>query len=215
MIRVYKQEVVPASLQKDDCNKYDDQDVQVALYDDQNSKCYLCEQNAGKSTQIEHLRPKAETCFPELKYKWTNLFLSCPYCNGRKSNALLILDPANNNIEEIIVQRLDAANKKLEFTSDSNNNEVIDTIALLNRLHNGKNGLRDRKAKAFYNDIELGVNSFLKYLLNYKENLSDENKQIVIDSLKVDKEFLGLKYWMIKDYGFNNDFKDEIVWNKK
>lgn len=215
MIRVYKQTEVPASLQVDNCSSYDGQDVQDALYDDQQSKCYLCEQKVGKSSQVEHLRPKAEANFPELKYKWTNLFLACPYCNGRKSNALQILDPANNNIEKIIAQRLDATKKNLEFASDSSDKEVKDTIALLNHLHNGKNGLRDRKAKAFYDDIELGVSSFLNHLLNYKENSSDENKQILADSLKVDKEFLGLKYWMLKDYGFEDHFTDEIVWHKK
>ena len=112
-------------------------------------------------------------------------------------------------------QRFDAINKRLEFTGDLKADQVKDTIALLNHLHNGKKGLRDRKAKAFYNDIELGVSHFLNHLLNYKENSSDENKQIITDSLKVDKEFLGLKYWMIKDYGFEDDFTDEIVWHKK
>jgi len=215
MIRVYKQKEVPASLQKENCNKYDDQDVQEVLYDDQLSKCYLCEQDAGKSTQIEHLRPKAEGYFPELKYKWTNLFLACPYCNGRKPNSFMLLDPLLHNIEDVIEQRLISGTKKLEFKSDLSGKEVEDTIDLLEKLHNGKNGLRDRKAKAFYSDVELVVSAFLRLLNNYKENPTEENKELVNNSLKINKEFLGLKYWMIIDYGFANDFEDEIVWHKQ
>lgn len=215
MIRVYKQEEVPVSLQKEDCNAYNGQDVQEALYVNQYSKCYLSEQNVGKDSEIEHLRPKAEGYFPELKYEWTNLFLASPYCNKRKSNALLILDPTQHNIEDLIIQRLDISSKKVVFKSDQNSEKVSDTIQLLNHLHNGKNDIRDRKAKAFYDDIELAVSWFLRLLLQYKEDSSDENRQMLVDSLKIDKEFLGLKYWMIKDYGFEDDFKEDIVWNKK
>lgn len=210
MIRVYKQEEVPESLQKENCTAYDGQDVQDALYENQYGICYLCDQKVGKNSQIEHLRPKAEGYFPELKYKWTNLFLACPYCNGRKPNALLLLDPTQHQIESIISQRLNSKSKQIEFTSERDDREVNDTIELLNTLHNGKKKMRDRKTQEFYKDIEHAVNEFMSLLLQYKEDATDVNKQYIIDSLANDKEFLGLKYWMIKDYGFAEVFGEQI-----
>ncbi|WP_421919250.1 hypothetical protein [Marinifilum sp.] len=212
MIRVFKQEEVPASLQKDGCNKHDGQDVQDALYEDQYNKCYLSEQYVGKDSEIEHLRPQA--LFPGLKYEWTNLFLVSPYCNGRKENSLVLLDPTQHNIEDIIEQRLNIGTKNLEFVSIETGKELADTIALLDKLHNGKKGLRDRKTKAFYDDVEFAVSNFLRLLNKYKENPSDQNRLLVSESLQINKEFLGLKYWMIKDNGFEEQFQNEIIWNK-
>jgi uncharacterized protein (TIGR02646 family) len=107
MIRILKFPEVPASIQKPDCNRYDGQDVQDKLVADQHGKCYLCENKPHHNFVIEHLKPKAEGYYPELKYKWENLFLSCQYCNGRKPNSFLILDPTKINVEEIIEQRME------------------------------------------------------------------------------------------------------------
>lgn len=78
MIKVRKAKGIPGSLQKNPCTAYDGQDVQTQLITDHDGKCYLCEQLTHKSFEIEHLKPKAEGYYPELRFKWNNLFLSCP-----------------------------------------------------------------------------------------------------------------------------------------
>src|ERR1700722_16017775 len=98
MIRVRKSAEIPASLLVANCNSYDGQDVQEALVTDQHEKCYLCEQKTTKSFQIEHHKAKAAGYHPELKYTWSNLFLTCGYCNGRKPNDFDLLDPVHHNI---------------------------------------------------------------------------------------------------------------------
>lgn len=186
MIRVRKQQEVPATLQVESCSKYDGDDVKEALYNDHHGKCYLCEEKTGKSFQIEHLRPKAEDCFPELKYSWPNLFLSCPYCNGRKSNKLdQIIDPTTLNIEDQIEQRVDFGKNKISFHTPLNSEPIKQTISLLDKLMNGESGLRDFKCKTLYDNIGREVNFFLSLLIKYKKNKCEENRQAIMDSLTI------------------------------
>ena len=214
MIRVYKTANIPTSLQVENCNHYDGHDVQDALYSDQNGKCYLCEQETHKNFQIEHLKPKDEGYFPELKFEWTNLFLSCGYCNGRKPNSFEILNPLNHNIEEFITHRIDIYSKKVEFNSCEEDENTRYTIELLDRLFNGKSNIRDVKGEILYDDLNREISNFFKMLIDYKTNPNAGNRQIIIDLLHTSKEFLGFKYWIIKDSGFYEDFKEYMIWNK-
>lgn len=153
MIRVYKSSIVPASLLVDNCSNYDSQDVHETLVADQHEKCYLCEQKTTKSFQIEHHKAKAAGYHPELKYTWSNLFLSCPYCNGRKPNEYSLLDPVDNNIEVIITHRLDLSTKLAVVASIRAGIQEDYTVRLLDRLFNGKDGLRDIKGEILFKDV--------------------------------------------------------------
>jgi uncharacterized protein (TIGR02646 family) len=214
MIRVFKAPEVPKSLQKSNCTKYDKQDVQKALVNDQHGKCYLCEQKPGKDFQVDHLKPKADGFFPNLEFDWNNLFLACPYCNGRKYKNFEILNPTINNIEEIIEQRLDFSSNEVIFQSSDNNFQTTQTIELLNKLFNGESLPRKVKCEQLFNDIESKITFFFELLDAYKTNRTNQNKQALIDSLKITKEFLGFKYWIMKDYGFFDEFSEFMVWNK-
>ncbi|WP_299288808.1 hypothetical protein [uncultured Mucilaginibacter sp.] len=215
MIRVYKSEVVPPSLQVENCKKYDNQDVQDSLVKDQHQKCYLCEQNTNKSYQIEHLRAKAENFNPELKFVWTNLLLSCSYCNGRKPNSFKLLDPVTNNVEDIITHRLDFSNNMVVFETSRNGIQENNTTKLLSKLFNGEVNLRDKKTQILFEDLQREIIFFLGLLNTYNLKKDHENKLKVIDSLNIKKEFLAFKYWIIKNNKtFYNDFKEYIIWNK-
>jgi uncharacterized protein (TIGR02646 family) len=215
MIRVSKSTNIPASLLVKNCSHYDGQDVQDTLVIDQHEKCYLCEQKTSKSFQIEHHKAKAIGYYPHLKYTWTNLFLSCPYCNGRKPNPYDLLDPISNNIEDIITHHLDLANKLANFTTLKTGIQESFTVSLLDRLFNGIDKLRDIKGGILYKDLEREIVFFLRLLVDYKTSNTPENKQKVIDSLLITKEFLAFKYWLIKDDDdLYNDFKDNMIWNK-
>lgn len=214
MIRIRKSNETPGSLRSSNCKKYDSEDVKEVLYSDHDGKCYLCEQATGKSFEIEHLRAKAK--YPEFEFKWNNLFLACPYCNGRKPNQLdKFFDPCTNNIEDLIEQRILFAENKIEFKGNQNSNASIQTISLLERLLNGKSGIRDFKGQLLYKDIEREIVFFMELLLAYKSDSRDINKQAVIDSINLRKEFLGFKYWIIRDdVDLFDVFKDYISWNK-
>jgi hypothetical protein len=214
MIRINKTAEIPFSLQIENCTRYDGQDVQDTLYSDHYGKCYLCEQETHKNFEIEHLKPKAGGFSPELEFDWTNLFLSCKYCNGRKPNNLEILNPLNFNIEDVIAHKIDLYLGKIEFYSNSDDPRTLQTIELLYRLFNGKSNIRDIKGKILFDDLNREILNFLKMLLQYKSNSSEKNKQIIIDLLHISKEFLGFKYWIIKDSGMYVEFHEYMVWNK-
>lgn len=214
MIRVNKTAEIPISLQVENCTRYDGQDVQETLYLDHHGKCYLCEQETHKTFEIEHLQSKAEGFSPELKFDWTNLFLSCKYCNGRKPNNLEILNPLNVNIEVVISHKFDINLGKIEFFSNSDDPNTLETIKLLSILFNGKSNIRDIKGKILFDDLNREILNFLKMLIQYKSNPNEESKQIIIDLLHISKEFLGFKYWIIKDSDMYGEFQEYMVWNK-
>ena len=214
MIRVRKSTVTPPSLLAANCNKHDEQDVQDALMLESDKKCYLCEQYVNKTFQIEH--NKAQTVQPHLRYEWSNLFMSCGYCNGRKSGGYDVLDPATNNIEDLITHHLDLSRKFITFNTDHLNPQTLSTVELLSKLFNGKNNLRDVKCKVLYEDLQREYVSFLQFLLDYKQDDSPLNKQKVIDSLSITKEFLAFKYWLIKgDAVLFGEFGQYMIWNKR
>lgn len=216
MIREAKSPISPTSLSAH--KKYDGPDVLEQLFSDQHGKCYLCELKVKQHYEVEHLKSKEN--FPALKYDWTNLLLSDGYCNGKKNKYFdNILNPNDNNIEDIIEQRIDSINRKVLFQTSNTSVEAQKTVELLSRLYNGKTyapKLRDTREDEFYKEVERIIYVFNMTLYNYQLNTNPQTEKAVRDELAIDKELLGFKYWIIKDKPellavFGNDIK----WNKQ
>lgn len=211
MIKVEKSATIPESLLT--TQAYDGQDVQRQLLSDQHRKCYICECSVEANYHIEHLNSQAN------RQDWNNLFLSCGYCNDKKL-ALYdnILNPATNNIEDIIEQRLDTYSKEAEFRSENNSTEVKHTIKLLENIFNGKEhdpNFRSPHEEVFYDRVEMSINDFMRKVVNYRMNSSQINEDIVREELVIGKELLGFKYWIIRDEPtLNVVFGGDIIWNK-
>ena len=211
MIKVEKSATIPESLLT--TQAYDGQDVQRQLLCDQHRKCYICECAVEANYHIEHLNSQAN------RQDWNNLFLSCGYCNDKKL-ALYdnILDPATNNIEDIIEQRLDTYSKEAEFRSENNSTEVKQTIKLLENIFNGKEhdpNFRSPHEEVFYDRVEMSINDFMRKVVNYRMNSSQINEDIVREELAIGKELLGFRYWIIRDEPeLNAVFGGDIIWNK-
>ena len=211
MIKVEKSATIPESLLT--TQAYDGQDVQRQLLCDQHRKCYICECAVEANYHIEHLKSRAN------RKDWNNLFLSCGYCNDKKLAFYdNILDPATNNIEDIIEQRLDTYSKEAEFRSENNSTEVKQTIKLLENIFNGKEhdpNFRSPHEEVFYDRVEMSINDFMRKVIDYRMNSSQTNEDIVREELAIGKELLGFKYWIIRDESELNDvFGGDIIWNK-
>lgn len=215
MIREVKSPNAPSSLSEQ--KKYDGQDVLDQLFIDHHEKCYLCELKVKQHYQVEHLKSKEN--FSALKYEWANLFLSDDYCNGKKSaNFDEILTPDDNNIEDIIEQRIDSINRKALFKSAIDSVPVQKTIELLNRIFNGTYvpKLRRKREDEFFKEVERIINAFNMTLLNYLIDPNPQTEKAVRDELSIDKELLGFKYWIIKDHAeLFLVFGKDIIWNKR
>lgn len=209
MIKIRKSQRAPQSLTT--TKKYDGEDVKRQLLSDQDSKCYLCERLLGTDFEIEHFAGREGNLIND----WNNLLLSCGYCNRKKSNNYNnLLNPLHNNIEEKIQQRLNISTKKVDFYSAESSEEIESLKSLLGSIFNGVGKMRKEKEKIFYEDFVSKIDYFNELLLQYINDKTTENRDKVLGELGIDREFLGFKYWIIKDNNVE-EFYDDIVWNKR
>lgn len=86
---------------------------------------------------------------------------------------------------------------------------------MLNGFYNGKGKLRKLKEERFFNEIKQKMIEFSRKINEYIVNPSPQQKASVVKELAIDKELLGMKYWMLYDYRIDADFNCETVWNKE
>lgn len=196
MIRIDKHPKAPKSLSRK--RSWTEEDVVGQLRADQNGKCYLCERKLVTDFQVDHL--KSRDNHPRLRFKWPNLFWCCSYCNRKKSSSFdNILDPSQDEIEELLRQSLDFPNAKAIFSATGTPTEESDaTIALLERIFNGTNRIRTIREQQFYDYAVAHITSFQKMAISWLEDPCEEAKRAIIESLDRKSEFLGFKYWIIK-----------------
>ena len=214
MIKVFKKTTSPESLSVQ--KKYDSEEVKQQLIADHQGKCYLCERVLTTDFQVEHLHSQEH--FPEEKYDWHNLFLSCSYCNGKKSNLFdNILNPAQEPIESLITQELDYLNKKAVFkqVDTSASTEVQQTLSLLERIFNGTHKMRKTKEERFFEDFLSKMNAFQKAINNFLIADNEQTRLVLQEELTINREFLGFKYWIIQNNPkLLSEFAQDIIWNK-
>ena len=211
MIQLQKTTTAPASLANK--KRYDGDDVKDLLAEDQYNKCYICERQRTTDFHIEHLHSQKN--YPQEIYNWENLFFACSYCNGRKSSSFDgIANPTEEAVEEKIVQTLNY--NKADFATNDTSEAIQQTVALLNRIFNGKqNKLRDYNEKAFFKEFLSKMNKFEQAINDYLSTPTPETKQVIKELLSIKEEFLGFKYWIIKGNStLLAEFSDDIVWNK-
>lgn len=213
MIRVYKTPDAPLSLST--TQAYDGADVQECLEKDHHKKCYLCERRLWTEFQIEH--HKSQENFPDLRQNWTNLFWSCGYCNGKKGERYdSLLDPVNENVEEQIVHELDFAQNKALFTPLVQSVSHDKTCEFLIKIHNGTKKIRTKREDNFFKFIKSVVTDFNRIVNMYLMNPTDDNCNLVRESLHVDQECLGFKYWIIRNHPLLfKTFANDIIWHKQ
>ena len=213
MIQLQKTTTAPASLATK--NKYDGEDVKALLAKDHYDKCYICERQLTTDFQVEHLHSQEH--YPDEKYNWENLFFVCSYCNGKKSaNFDGIVNPTKEAIEEKIVQKLNYRDNKADFITNDTSETIQQTIKLLNRIFNGKqSNLRDFNEKAFFRDFSARMSVFEQAVYDYLSAPTPETKEVIRELLSIEQEFLGFKYWIIKNNPtLFREFSNNIIWNK-
>ena len=212
MIQLQKTTTAPASLANKD--KYDGEDVIDLLAKDHYDKCYICERQLTTDFQVEHLHSQKH--YPDEKYNWENLFFVCSYCNGKKSaNFDGIVNPTKEAIEEKIVQKLNYRDNKADFIRNDTSKAIEQTIILLKRIFNGKNAIRKVREEKFFKEFISKMNNFEKAINDYLSAPTSETKEVVRELLSIEQEFLGFKYWIIKNNPtLFREFSNNIIWNK-
>ncbi len=211
MIRERKNEKVPSSLLT--TSRYDGEDVKAQLLEDQHEKCYICERKLGTDFEIEHFKSKEK--YHTLRQEWTNLFMSCRYCNRKKSSLFDDnLYPLDVNIEDEIEQRIDFNQNKALFTTAIADAPHENTVRMLHLFYNGKRKMRVIKEEHFFDEAKQKMIRFSRMVNDYLMNPTPTARSLISAELSIGQEMLGFKYWIIRDNHLENDFKDEIMWNK-
>lgn len=224
MVNYTKSQPPPASLAVEKAKgingKYNSADVLEQLETDFHNKCYICEQKAPTSINVEHLVSHQGNI--DLKFDWDNLFWSCAHCNHTKStlfDAILNCTNFNYDVLNMIICRMKPYPKELVTVEGNYDGEewveaLNHSIELLKKVYNGTTDHKEKEAANLRRLIQSELLDFQNNLLTYYNDLADvsikqEAHQNIKRSLKVQAPFTAFKYWIVKENTkLTQDFQD-------
>lgn len=163
---------------------YREPDVIEQLKNDFHDKCYLCGIKKLQDPEVEHLLPHKNGKYPERKFDWNNLFLSCGRCNSMKNQEKYdegILDCCVQDPEEVIDFRFQEGNVDVA-AKEGTDEKVALTVVLLREVFNKKNtGMRVYKCEARLQELNKEMNVLYDKLEELKER---PDSRIVLRTLK-------------------------------
>jgi hypothetical protein len=198
--------------------------VKEVLINMQANKCYLCERKAPDTSQIEHFIP-TNNGGEELQYVWENLFLACDHCNSIKNNVsdrkkptLSLLDCSvfSTIITDAIHFQCEGKPREkviIKPAFEEPNQNILDTVFLLNNLFNYQSESLAFDAKALTDEVILAMKKLLDLLHEYEfGSHSSVKKDAVLlqikDELSVESPFTAFKIWYIKRNYTDSEFMD-------
>lgn len=192
---------------------YNTPEVNLALWEMFQGKCYICENKPITSYQIEHLIPHRKN--KELIYRWENLFLACPHCNNTKLGKYdPILDCTKENIEECIAFRKKGyfgTDEELIFENLDDREETMNTVKLLQAVYYGETPQKKMEAKILRRILRKELSTFKEYVREYQEAEEEEKAEIEL-LIKLElgdaSPFAAFKRWLIRD---NKDAFPELL----
>lgn len=208
MININKSQPAPACLDEEKTKKsgtYDCGDVRIRLVQDFFNKCYICEELAPSSLDIEHF--KAHNGDIDLKYAWINLFLACSHCNNAKLNLfddILNCTDFSRIITECIKFEINPFPKeRTTITPLQSDPMVLKTVELLDKVYNGNTIKKVIEADNIRSRLIDEVSKFSQLLLEYyqpglNQADKDELKTKIRRMLSVETAFTAFKIWVIK-----------------
>lgn len=199
-----------ASLAKEKAKRsgtYNTPEVNAALQEMFHHKCYLCEKgNLTNGYQIEHLQPHKGD--KDLKFDWSNLFLSCSHCNNIKLGKYdPILDCSQIPIDRKISFRKTGyfgVREDVEFLPLEDDVETQNTADLLQAVFHGETFQKQIEARSLRKKLRSELSTFKNLLRDYREEDDETVKQKILraiqDELENSSEFTAFKRWIIWDY---------------
>ena len=200
MVKVVRSYPAPESLKRESrkvSGSYKCQDVIEQLINDFHGKCYICETKNLTDIQVEHLLPHKGGLYPERKFEWENLFLSCPHCNTVKNQRKYddgILDCCKVDPEEYLSFELNENDVEV-VCYDSENVLAKRTAMLVEEVFETKNtGNLTYQSECRLKRLQNEMGVFYKKLLEYRSH--PENRltgRTLLGMLDRASEFAGFK----------------------
>ena len=211
MVHFEKSQPAPTCLALEKAKKsgtYRCDGVATKLQSDFKNKCYLCEQKAPTSINIEHFRAHAGN--RALEFDWNNLFFACGHCNGTKLaipafNDILNCTIAEDRVDQALRYYFEAFPKEqIQITALSNDEKSLNTTQLLNTIYNGKTEIKMLEAANIRDQLRKEVQRFEKQLLDYSAASENPERKAKL-SLKIKGQlqnqsaFTAFKRWIVWD----------------
>ena len=177
MIKVDRTFPAPKSLETEAKKKngsYTEKDVVDQLLRDFHKKCYICEINDPQDPKLEHLLQHKNGKYPERKFDWNNLFLSCGHCNSVKNQKKYdegIIDCCKVDPEKLLTFRINENAVEIEKKEEKEDKTLDRTIELLQEVYGIDNtGMREYKSDMRFKGVLRQMNLLYDNLEQLKEN---------------------------------------------
>lgn len=221
MIYVQKSEPVPACLEIEKEKKNGDYkcgDVLTRIRTDFRNKCYLCENKAPTSINVEHFQSHRGN--KDLMFDWYNLFFSCAHCNNIKLalyDYILNCTNANDRVDEWIHYEMKPfPHEKVKLKVLQDDERVKNTVELLHKIYNGHTVLKTIEAGNIRQKILEEIRYFQGWLVKYyREGLEASDRENIKREIKLCLSpyapFTAFKKWIIRDNEvLHQDFSEFI-----
>lgn len=208
MINIKKSQPAPSCLSKEKekvAGDYKCGDVLIRLKEDFFNKCYLCEEKAPSTLNVEHFIPHKGN--KDLKFDWNNLFFACGHCNNTKlakySNLVDCTD-CSRIVTDILKFEINPFPFEESLITPLNEElDVVETAKLLNEIYNGTTQLKNIESENIRGKLIQEIIDFNNLLHEYFEDglTKDEKEEIRIKirrRLSFEAPFTAFKIWIIK-----------------
>jgi len=209
MIYVKKSEPAPACLEIEKQKKNGDYkcgDVLTRIYEDFRNKCYLCENKAPTTINVEHFQSHQGD--KDLMFDWYNLFYCCAHCNNIKlalyDYILNCTDPNDRVDEWIHYEMKPFPQEKVKLKVLHDDERVRNTIELLLKIYNGHTILKTIEAANIRQKLLEEIRDFQDWLVKYyREGLEESDKKEIKREIKLSlsphASFTAFKKWIIRE----------------
>jgi len=199
-------------------NYYSDDIVKESLKKDFFKRCYLCEE-VTRHFEVEHFYPQKH--YQHLKNDYYNLFYSCQKCNKIKPKDINthseneILNCCEIDPAQYIKLKLNTKECRVEIEpiqhEPNNENQIRETIKLLNRIYNGENSTSN-SCEDLKDDIKEKIEEFRKKLDKYeKTKLKRVASEEIVKEISNESSYITFKRWIIREnQALNEEFGQYI-----
>ena len=195
---------------------YNTKEVFDVLKEMFHNKCYICENKNITSYEIEHFIPHKGNV--ELKYQWSNLFLSCRHCNQIKGLRYEgIIDCTKEAADDKIAFRVKdfLRNKdEIEIVALEKTEKILKTCQLLRDVYYGNTPEKRLEASNTRRELRKSVSKFSGLVRDYIDSEGEDKEDYKCEikrELKNNSEYTAFKRWVIRDCEeVFNDFEDYL-----
>lgn len=184
-------------------------DVLERLWTDFHNKCYICEEKAPSSINVEHFIPHKDDL--DLKFDWNNLFFSCGHCNNTKlakyDNILNCTDKADSISTRLAFLLNPWPKETVKIDALDSDEKTVATKELLEAVYNGTTKLKILESSNIRNKLLKERDGFEECIKKYQiEGLADDEKEYyrnqIISHLHPSSAFTAFKREIVKNHSF-------------